>query len=149
MKINKEALVDLPVFERALVLASIYHAGAIDKGGNHYILHPMAVALSLDTDEERITAILHDIVEDTVITFKNLAELGFSDKVVKAIESVTRRENESYMDFIRRCKCNEIGRKVKLKDIENNLDISRIPNPTEKDLDRLNKYKKAKKILES
>lgn len=144
---NKEMLKALPLFERAVVLATLCHAGTKDKGGNTYILHPITVAMNLKTEDERIVGLLHDSVEDKKIAFEDLRALGFPEHIVKAIDSVTRREGETYMEFIIRSKQNSIGKNVKLKDIDNNMDISRISNPTEKDYNRLKKYRKAKLLL--
>ena len=88
-------------------------------------------------------ALLHDTVEDTDVTAEYLLSEGFPRNVVDAILSVTRNEDETYEDFIKRCRLNPIGRQVKLHDLEDNMDISRFQQVTEKDLPRLNKYIKA------
>lgn len=145
--ISLDKIKKIPLLERALVVATICHSKDKDKGGNSYILHPLAVAMSVESEDEKIVGLLHDTVEDKKISYNELRELDFPEYIIKAIDSVTRREGETYMDFVRRSKENVIGRNVKLKDIENNMDISRIPNPTEKDYKRLDRYKKAKEIL--
>lgn len=129
---------------KALVLASIFHNGIKDKGGNNYILHPLKVMDNLKVKEEkcRIVAILHDILEDTIITISDLRELGFSEDIIDALDCLSRRENETYKEFIKRVGTNDIAIYVKLADLQNNLDISRIPNPTEQDHKRMIKYKK-------
>jgi len=81
---------------RALVLAAQHHAGQKDKGGNPYILHPLRIMLRASTEEERITALLHDIVEDTPLTLDDIKREGFDDKIVEAIDCLTRRQGETY-----------------------------------------------------
>lgn len=135
------------LLSKAIIIATKAHEGAADKGGHPYILHPLRVMTKMSDDISRIVAVLHDTVEDTNITFEYLRKEEFSEEILNAINSVTRRENETYMEFIRRCKQNSIGKKVKLADIEDNSDITRISNPTKKDYDRLKKYEKAKREL--
>lgn len=134
---------------KALLLASIYHDGIYDKGGNNYINHPLKVRALLDKKEEEIetVAILHDIIEDTEITKEDLFDIGLSINIVNAIISLSRKENESYMDFIKRVSENEIATYVKLADLRNNMDLSRIDNPSIKDYERNKKYKKAYNLL--
>ncbi|MFX3631337.1 MAG: GTP pyrophosphokinase [Candidatus Pristimantibacillus sp.] len=129
--------------KQAITLAATMHDGQYDKGGNPYIIHPLRIMLKAQDDESRIVAVLHDIVEDTEITFDKLKKLGFSDKIVAAIDSLTKRDCESYDEFIQRVKLNELGTTVKLLDIEDNKDLTRIPNPSQKDYERVAKYEKA------
>lgn len=138
-----DMLKKLPIFERAVVIATICHAGIKDRGKLPYILHPINVMIGLDTQDERIVAILHDVVEDTDITFDDLRKLGFPEYIIEALDSVTHREDEEYMDYVKRAKKNPIGRKVKMKDLLHNSDLSRLKNPKQKDYERLEKYKKA------
>lgn len=105
----------------AIELATLLHAGQLDKQGQPYILHPMRVMLSLADDRDRQVAILHDVVEDCDITVHTLRELGFDASVVDAVDAVTKRPGEAYADFIRRAAANEIGRRVKRADITDNL----------------------------
>lgn len=99
------------------------------------------------TDEEKIVALLHDVIEDTNVTASYLLAEGFPPTIVEAILSVTRNEKESYDDFILRSKLNPIGRQVKIHDLEDNMDITRLNQLTEKDLERLNKYLKSYRVL--
>jgi (p)ppGpp synthase/HD superfamily hydrolase len=121
----------------------------VDKAGAPYILHPLRVMLKLEKSEERIAAVLHDVVEDSEITLEHLRNEGFSDAVVDAIDAVTMRHGESYDDFVRRAALNSIGRHVKLADLEDNSDLSRIANPTEVDYERLAKYQRAIESISS
>ena len=149
--------------EKAIKIAVETHTGQVDKGGNPYILHPLRVMLSLDTEEERIVGVLHDVVEDCEgWTWERLREQGCSDEIIKALKSVSKTPEEEkqfkkmddpsekldhYLEFIKRAKFNKIGRNIKAADIKDNLDISRIDDITESDINRLNRYKAALKML--
>ena len=129
--------------ERAIAIAATAHAGQVDKGGSPYILHPLKVMLRMTTLEERIVAVLHDVVEDCEISLDDLRKEGFSEVVLSAIESVTKVPGESYEDFVERAAQNPIGRVVKLADLEENSDLSRIASPSWEDLERIEKYRRA------
>ncbi|WP_286906247.1 GTP pyrophosphokinase [Clostridium sp. UBA1652] len=139
----------ISLLEKSIIIATRAHSGQFDKGGNPYILHPLRVMLSLDNNEDRIVGILHDVLEDTSITLRHLEDNGFHGEIeiLDALVSITRKSNESYKDFILRVKLNPIALRVKLADLRDNMDISRINNPTEKDFARIEKYKKAYKLL--
>ena len=129
--------------ERAIAIAATAHAGQVDKGGAPYILHPLKVMLRMTTLEERIVAVLHDVVEDCEINLDDLRKEGFSEEVLTAIQSVTKVPGESYEDFVERAAQNPIGRVVKLADLEENSDLSRIASPSWDDLERVEKYRRA------
>jgi (p)ppGpp synthase/HD superfamily hydrolase len=129
--------------ERAIAIAATAHAGQVDKGGAPYILHPLKVMLRMSTLEQRIVAVLHDVVEDCGVSLDELRKEGFSEDVLTAIESVTKVPGESYEDFIDRAAHNPIGRVVKLADLEENSDLSRIASPSWEDLERIEKYRRA------
>ena len=134
--------------ERAIQIAVEAHAGAKDRGGRAYILHPISVMMRCETDEEKIVAILHDVIEDTDWTFEALREEGFTETIIEALKTVTKHsEDEDYDEFIQRSLKNEIGRKVKIADLRENLDVTRIGELTDKDIERINKYKRALKVL--
>jgi (p)ppGpp synthase/HD superfamily hydrolase len=134
----------MSTLERAIVIATESHAGVKDKGGAPYILHPLRMMLALSSDDERIVAVLHDVCEDCPgWTFDRLKAEGFPDPIIAALDSVTKRDGESYEDFARRAAANPIGRKVKLADLADNSDLSRIANPTEVDHQRIKKYQQA------
>ncbi|WP_298546650.1 GTP pyrophosphokinase [uncultured Parabacteroides sp.] len=132
---------------KALQIATKAHEGQTDKAGAPYIFHPIRVSNRCFTNDERIVALLHDTIEDTYVTSDYLLSEGFPRNIVDAILSVTRNEDESYEDFIKRSRLNPIGRQVKLHDLEDNIDITRLNELTEKDVHRLNKYLKAYKYL--
>lgn len=129
--------------ERAIALAATAHAGQMDKDGAPYILHPLKVMLRMNSLEERIVAVLHDVVEDCEISLDDLRKEGFSEEVLTAIASVTKVPGESYEDFVERAAQNPIGRVVKLADLEENSDLSRIASPSWEDLERIEKYRRA------
>jgi (p)ppGpp synthase/HD superfamily hydrolase len=128
---------------RAISIAALAHERQKDKGGAPYILHPLRIMLAMSTDEERIVAVLHDVIEDTPWTVEALRAEGFTSVVVDAIECLTRRAGETYDDFIMRSRSNPISRRVKQADLVDNSDISRIPNPSNEDRECILKYKKA------
>ena len=135
--------------EHAIAIAAAAHEGQVDKGGAPYILHPLKVMLRVNTLEERIVAVLHDVVEDCGISFDDLRNEGFSETVLMAIASVTKVPDESYEEFVERVAQNPIGRVVKLADLEENSDLSRIAEPSWEDLERVEKYRRAIGVLRS
>lgn len=135
------------LLEKALIIATKAHEGQKDKAGAPYIFHPIRVSNRCRTEEEKIVALLHDTIEDTDVTPDYLLSEGFPKNIVEAVLSVTRNEGESYEDFVIRSKQNPIGRQVKIHDLEDNMDITRFNQLTEKDLVRLNKYLTAYRAL--
>lgn len=134
--------------ERAIELAVLHHRGQVDKAGEPYILHPLRLMLTMQTEIERIVAVLHDIVEDTPITFNDLRKEGFSEKVISAIECVTKKDGEDYDSFIKRISHNPLATAVKLADLEDNMDLARLSKVADKDMLRFAKYQHAKKVLQ-
>lgn len=130
-------------------LAYEVHRGQVDKGGAPYYSHPDRVAKRCDTEDEKIVAYLHDTIEDTDVTPEILKERGFSKKIIDAILSVTKRDGESYEEFVARAKHNPIGRMVKIHDLEDNMDVSRLSELDDKAVERLRKYLKAYHFLKS
>lgn len=137
------------LLEKALRIATAAHRGQVDKAGQPYILHPMRVAQKCATPDEKIVALLHDTIEDSDVTPERLQSEGFPQHIVDAVLSVTRRDDETYEDFIRRSSHNPLARTVKMHDLEDNMDITRLNEITEKDRQRLNKYLKAYRYLQS
>ena len=126
----------------AIAIANQAHAGQLDKAGKPYISHPLTVMAQMDTLENKIVAVLHDAIEDSDLKIEDLVKQGFPEFITNAIAAITKLEGEPYEDYILRVKSNAIARKVKIADLMHNMDISRIANPTEKDFQRLEKYKK-------
>ena len=133
--------------QRAIEIAVEAHRGQTDKAGAPYLLHPLRVMMSLDTDEERIVGVLHDVVEDGPgWTFERLEQEGFAPTVIEALRLVTKRPEDEgdseavYVAFVRRAKGNKFARRVKTADILDNLNASRLSALTEKDMRRMNRY---------
>jgi (p)ppGpp synthase/HD superfamily hydrolase len=133
----------------AITIATRAHAGQVDKGGVPYILHPLRVMLTRENELERICAVLHDTIEDSDITFDLLRNEGFSEEVIAVLDCLTKREGETYEDFIERILTNKTACQVKLADLSDNMNLSRIENPTEKDEARIKKYNQAMERIES
>jgi (p)ppGpp synthase/HD superfamily hydrolase len=133
----------MSTLERAIAIAAEAHAGQVDKAGAPYILHPLRVMLRVRTASERLAAVLHDVVEDTSWTLEALAAEGFAPEVLAAVEALTRREGESYEVFVARAAANPIGRAVKLADLAENMDLTRLDAPNALDLARLERYRRA------
>lgn len=130
--------------EDAIALASFAHSGQTDKVQQPYILHPLRVMLALCSPKDRIVGVLHDVVEDTDVTLDDLRNDGYEKDIIEAIDSVTKREGESWEKFIERAGQNEIGRRVKICDISDNMSPFRhIGLDLEKRTKLLKKYKKA------
>ncbi|MDU4651933.1 HD domain-containing protein [Sneathia sanguinegens] len=130
-------------YELALKIATEAHKGQVDKAGVPYINHPLTVASLVDTEEEKIVALLHDTIEDTNITEQDLIDYGFPNEIVEAVKLLTHNKNVPYMDYVAKIKDNELARKVKIADLTHNSDLSRLKEITEKDKKRYEKYQKA------
>ena len=133
--------------KKAIKLMFEKHKDQVDKSGMPYVFHPFHLAEQMDDEETTITALLHDIVEDTDTTFEDLRELGFSDNVINALKLMTHDKNIDYFEYVKNISKNPIARKVKIKDLEHNMDTSRLDEVTDKDLERVKKYKKCYKYL--
>ena len=129
--------------DRAIELAKQHHEGQTDKAGKPYIEHPLRVMNQVESEEEKIVAVLHDIVEDTEISLDDLRSEGFSEEVVSAVECLTKQDGENYDSYIERISFNPLAVKIKLADLEDNRDLTRLPEVTDKDLERIEKYDKA------
>lgn len=132
---------------KAIELATRAHDGQLDKGGSPYIFHPMRLMLQLSKEEDWIAAILHDVVEDTDWTLEKLADEGFSREVVSIIDSLTRREGESYENYIGRLVHDPAACRIKLLDLKDNQDLTRIREHTQETRDRLEKYQRAERRI--
>lgn len=142
-------LLDSESVSKALQLATQAHKGQVDKAGKDYILHPVAVAASLQAAEAQTAALLHDTVEDTPVTLDDLRTAGFSDAVVDAVDHLTHCPGISRQEYLQRITENSLAIQVKLADLAHNSDISRIPSPTEKDLARVQRYAKEIEFLKA
>jgi (p)ppGpp synthase/HD superfamily hydrolase len=133
----------MPTLEDAIALAVEAHRGQRDKAGQTYILHPLRVMMRLETEAERMAAILHDVVEDTPYTLERLRELGYPEEVLGALDCLTKRDGETYEAFIERVRPHPLARRVKLADLEDNMDVRRLVTVGAKEAERLARYRAA------
>ena len=135
------------LLEKAIAIAVDAHRGQKDRYNSPYVLHPLRVMARLDTATEKIVGILHDVVEDTDWTFDQLSREGFPANILSALECVTKKEGEEYEAFVKRSAGNPVARRVKLADLEDNMDVRRMPQVSDQDVPRLQKYVKAWRLL--
>ena len=140
----------MPSIEKALQIAARAHEAQKDKEGHPHILHPLRVMNAVEDEPAKIVAVLHDVIEDTSVTVEDLRREDFDRAVLAALECLTHRKSETYADYVVRCKGDEIARRVKLADLEDNARPSRAllrPDRIEPDIARLRKYLLAYKFL--
>src|SRR5690349_238526 len=133
----------MATIEKALQIAARAHEGQVDKEGLPYILHPLRVMNAVTGQDARIVAILHDVIEDTEVTADDLRREGFAEAIVTAVLGVTHRRDETYADYVVRCKGHDVTRRVKLADLEDNSRLERTilrPDRLEPDLARIRRY---------
>ncbi len=135
------------LIETALHIALDAHCGQRDKAGEAYILHPLRLMHNMRSAHEKATALLHDVLEDSPHSRESLLEAGIPIPIVEAVQALTRNRGESYPDFIQRAKANPLARKVKIADIEDNINILRLTSLSSTDLERLKKYHTAWQVL--
>ena len=121
--------------------------GQIDKAGQPYIHHPLRVMQNTQHPDAKIVAVLHDILEDTATSETDLRSLGFDEKIIHAVLAVTKQDGESRFQAVQRTVKNPIACEVKLADLSDNMDLSRLPKISTKDLIRYKQYQKVQKIL--
>ena len=137
----------MDLIETSLQIALNAYKGQKDKAGKTYILHPLRIMEKMESDEEKATALLHDVIEDSDYTAEALLNEGIPSAVVEAVNALTKEDNEDYQDFISRVLTNELATKVKIADIEDNINVLRLKSLTENDLKRIAKYHCAWKRL--
>ncbi|MDD2299050.1 MAG: phosphohydrolase [Fermentimonas sp.] len=136
------------LLSKAIELAIEAHAGQLDThNGRPYIEHPFRVMIAGSTLQEKITGILHDVIEDTDWTLEQLSKEGFPDTIIDAVDAMSRRDNESYDEYLLRLQKNPIAVRVKINDLTDNMDIRRWNEIQYHDLARLQKYLEAYKLL--
>ena len=134
--------------KKAMKLAFKAHEGQLDKSGIPYIHHPLHLAEQMQDEDATAAALLHDVIEDTGYTFRDLEEMDFGDAVMDALRLLTHDDSVPYLDYVRAIKGNRIAREVKLADLAHNSDLTRLDHePSEADLARVSKYRHAKAIL--
>lgn len=132
----------MSTLSKAIAIAAAAHEGQVDKGGAPYILHPLRVMMAVKGEHAKMAAVLHDVVEDTSVTIKDLADAGFPDAVVKAVIYLTKLPEMSHMETAKMAALDPISLEVKMADARDNMDLTRIPSPTEKDHKRAAEYQK-------
>ncbi|WP_179995456.1 guanosine-3',5'-bis(diphosphate) 3'-pyrophosphohydrolase [Acinetobacter sp. YH16053] len=138
----------MATLENAITLAVQQHKGQLDKGGQPYILHPLRVMLQLQQPDQQIVAVLHDILEDTHTTAQDLQNLGFQTHIIQAIQALTKLPHETRVQAAMRTAQNPLACAVKIADVQDNMNLTRIPNPTARDLARLEEYRQVLEILQ-
>lgn len=137
----------MSTLERAIEIAAAAHAGQLDKAGQPYILHPLRVMLRVNGDRERMAAVLHDVVEDTDVTLAELTLHSFAPEVIAAVAALTKLPGETRLAAAARAAENPIALTVKLADNAENMDLSRIAQPTAQDFARLEQYTAVRELL--
>lgn len=132
---------------RAVLLAAEAHVSQYDRAGEPYILHPLKLSLAAENHDERIVALLHDVIEDSPLTLDFLAREGFPERIVRAVDALSKRAGEPYDAFIERVAKDRLATRVKLLDLAHNMDLTRLPNPNEADAARVEKYERARRYL--
>ena len=135
--------------KKAMKLCFEAHKDQVDKSGMPYVFHPFHVAEQMTDEATTIVALLHDVVEDTDYTLEDIAAEGFGKDILEAVALMTHEDDVPYLDYVAKLKENPIARAVKLADLAHNSDLSRIGEIDEETKQRLEKYKKARAILES
>ena len=135
--------------EQAIHIAVNAHLGQVDKADAPYIFHPLRVMQQVNSTEEKILAILHDVVEDTSLTFNDLIDKGIPKHMVITLRLLTREKDMPYEDYIRKIGENPVATKVKIADLIDNMDASRLKQVSESDMERLQKYSRILKYLKS
>lgn len=133
--------------KKALIIAYEAHKDQFDKSGIPYVFHPVHLAEQMNDEYTTCVALLHDVVEDSKYTLQDLIDQGFPNEVIDAVKVLTHNKNIPYLDYIDSIKSNPIARKVKIEDLKHNSDITRLNQITEKDLERIEKYKTALGLL--
>lgn len=141
-------MVNTPMTRKAMAFCYNAHHGQLDKSGVPYVFHPIHLAEQMDDEDSTITALLHDVVEDTPCTLEALRQEGFSEQVLSAVALLTHPEGMAYMDYVALIRENPIARKVKLADLRHNSDLTRLDVVTPKDRERAEKYHAAIRFLE-
>ncbi len=132
----------------AMNIAFKAHLNQVDKNGYPYIAHPIHLAETMSSESATIVALLHDVVEDSEVTFDDIKNFGFSIEIIEALKLLTHDKNADYTEYIKNINSNPLAKEVKIADLKHNMDLTRIENVSEKDIARASKYKKALDFLE-
>jgi (p)ppGpp synthase/HD superfamily hydrolase len=141
-------MLESKVLTVAEYVAEMAHYGQVDKAGIDYIEHPRMVASMVSETNEKICALLHDVMEDTKFP-ENALRILFGDEIVDTLLLLTHRDGDSYEEYIQKISKSALATKVKIADLTHNSDLTRLKNVTEKDIQRYNKYQKSIEFLKS
>ena len=133
--------------KKAMKLCFAAHKEQFDKSGIPYVFHPIHLAEQMTDEDTTVTALLHDVVEDTDYTFEDLEAMGFNGTVLAALRLLTHEEGVPYMDYVAKIKEHPVAKAVKLADLAHNSDLTRMDEPDEKALARVAKYAQAINLL--
>ena len=133
--------------KKAMKLCFEAHKEQTDKAGLPYVFHPFHLAEQMPDEETTVTALLHDVIEDTPYTLGDLRGMGFSEAVLDALALMTHDKSVPYPDYVAALRPNRIARTVKLADLRHNSDLTRLDTVDEKALKRIEKYKAAIRLL--
>ena len=135
--------------KKAMLIAYHAHRDHVHKGGMPYIFHPLHLAEQMDTEYSVITALLHDVIEDSDISLEDLKAEGFPEPILEALSLLTHEKQVPYLEYVQRLKGNELARKIKLADLTHNSDVSRLSVQDDSSRQRFEKYQRAIALLES
>ncbi len=136
-----------PQTKRTILFAYDAHRGQYDKSGLPYITHPLHVAETMETEDECVVALLHDVLEDTDITIEDMTRVGVSARQIAALQLLCHDDSVPYLDYVQAIRVDPIARKVKLADLHHNSDLTRLNVVTTQDMERVEKYKQAIEML--
>lgn len=143
-KVKGVNMQEMSLINKADWIASRAHSGQLDKGGEPYMIHVLSVMARVRTEDQKIIAALHDVLEDAPEYENEILKVGFSSNVISGLKAITKKKHEKYMDYIERVIEHEDATLVKIEDLSVNLDVLRLNRElTPEDLPRLNKYIKA------
>ena len=134
--------------KKAMKLCFEAHKDQKDKSGMPYVFHPYHLAEQMEDEDTTVTALLHDVLEDTPLTLEDLRAMGFNERVLEALALMTHDESIPYMDYVAKLRTNEIARAVKLADLRHNSDLTRLDTVDDRALRRAGKYRQAIALLE-
>ncbi len=135
------------LLDKAISIAVDSHSGQVNDKAEPYVLHPLRMMFKAVTIEEKIIAVLHDVIEKTTIDLEYLRSAGFSDRIVLAIDALSRRPQESYDRYIDRVRENELAIKVKIIDLDDNISSLNLGESQDIKSNKFLKYQKARDTL--
>jgi (p)ppGpp synthase/HD superfamily hydrolase len=135
------------LLEKAISIAVDSHSGQVNNKAQPYVLHPLRMMFKAVTIEEKIIAVLHDVIEKTTIDLEYLRSVGFSDRIVLGIDALSRRPQENYDKYIDRVAENKLATKVKIIDLDDNINSLDLDRSQESKSNKFLKYQKARNTL--